>query len=149
MFVIRVGYGYMCIIASRNFDSVLVYNDATIEAPIEFQISIFFSSPLDVNVCSSSHASNDGLSTPTPLTKFLNMPLGEQLLQVFNLVYKGKHPSHILRGFPRVMSYSTIPLIQFYSLISFKFFLPNFFRRGGNSIGCFKMFGLLSFHGLK
>jgi hypothetical protein len=82
------------------------------------------SSPLEVNVCSSNHISNDGLSTPTPITKFLNMPLGEQLFQVFDIMCKGKHPSHILEGFPRITFYSTIQLIQLLLLISLKFFLP-------------------------
>jgi hypothetical protein len=66
VFVIRVGYGFKCITASGNFGSILVCNDATIEAPIEFQILNYFSSPLDVNVYSSSHASSVGLSAPTP-----------------------------------------------------------------------------------
>ncbi len=95
--------------ALGNFDSILVYNDVAIEAPAKFQVSIFFSfSPSNVNVCFYSDVLSDGLSTPTPPTKFLTMPLGEQLFQLFNIVCKGKHPSHIEEGFPRASSFGIV-----------------------------------------
>jgi hypothetical protein len=37
---------------------------------------------------------------PTPPTKFLNMPLVEQLVQEFDIVHKSKCPSHLLEGLP-------------------------------------------------
>jgi hypothetical protein len=43
---------------------------------------------LGVNVCSSSDASSDGLSTQTLLTKFLSMFLGEQMLQMSNTMQR-------------------------------------------------------------
>ncbi len=63
---------------------------------------------LDVNVYSFNDVSGNGLSTHTPPTKFLNMPLGEQMLQMSDTMCKSKHSSHILEGFPRASSSSTV-----------------------------------------
>ncbi len=65
---------------------------------------------LDVNVYSSSDVLGNGLSTHTPPTKFLNMPLGEQMLQMFDTMCKSKCSSHISKGFPKVSSSSTIAI---------------------------------------
>ncbi len=61
-----------------------------------FSFGIFFS----FSACSSSDVLGDGFSMPTPPTKFLNMPLVEQLVQEFDIVHKSKCPSHLLEGLP-------------------------------------------------
>ncbi len=45
---------------------------------------------------------------PTPPTKFLNMPLGEQLVQEFDIVHKSKRPSHLLEGLPWTSSFGIV-----------------------------------------
>jgi hypothetical protein len=55
---------------------------------------------LNINICSSNDALGDGLFTPTPLIEFLSMPLGEQMLQMSDIMHKGKHQSQISKGLP-------------------------------------------------
>ncbi len=103
-----MGSSTLLLLASMNFGSILLCDDATIDTHVEFQVSIFFSlNPSSVNIFSSSDASRDGLSTPTlsPPIEFLSMPLGEQMLQMSNIVCKGKNPSHVLEGFLGALSF--------------------------------------------
>ncbi len=96
-----MGSSTLLLLASMNFGSIMLCDDATIDAHVEFKVSIFiYFSPSSVNIFSSSDASRDGLSTPTlsPPIELLNMPLGEQMLQMSNIVCKGKNPSHVLEG---------------------------------------------------
>ncbi len=81
MFMIKVGSRFKWIATLGNFDSILVCNDVAIKTLTKFQVLEKKNfSPSNVNVCSSNDVLGDGFSTPTPPTKFLNMPLGEQLL---------------------------------------------------------------------
>ncbi len=125
-----MGSNTLLLLASMSFGSILVCDDATTEAPIKFQVSIYFSfSPSHVNVCFSNDASSDGVFTPTPSPpiELLNMPLGEQMLQMSNIVCKGKCPSHILEGFPRASSFSivvanSIPVVNLIQTFHANFF---------------------------
>ncbi len=78
-----MGSSALLIFALMNFGSIMVCDDATTKALVEFQVSIiFFKNPLVVNICSSNDVYSDGLSTPTPspLIELLNKPLGEPML---------------------------------------------------------------------
>ncbi len=91
MFVIKVGYGFKYIVVAYIgelwFDFDLWWCGHWGTHSIS-SIGIFFSKLLGVNVCSSSDASSDGLSTQTLLTKFLSMFLGEQMLQMSNTMQR-------------------------------------------------------------
>jgi hypothetical protein len=50
----------------------------------------------------------DGLPTPSPPTKFMNMLLCEQLLQVFDIVCKGKCPFHFSKGVLRALTFGIV-----------------------------------------
>jgi hypothetical protein len=67
----------------------------------------------------------DGLPTPSPPTKFMNMLLCEQLLQVFDIVCKGKSPFHFSKGVPRALAFdiittNSIPIVGFFQIIPTK-----------------------------
>jgi hypothetical protein len=97
-----------------------------LKTPTKFQALefCFFFNPLDV-VCSLNHVLGDGLPTPSPPTKFLNMFLCEQLLQVFDIGCKGKCPIHFSKGVPIVLSFgivatNSIPIVGFFQILPTK-----------------------------
>lgn len=102
MLVIRVGLGFKCCIKDFVIQLwfVCILDNTPIEGSTKFQLlKVFFSnSPSDV-VCSSSDVSNNDLFTFAPPIDFVNMPLGEQLLQVSNTMHKGKSPFHFSKEF--------------------------------------------------
>ncbi len=122
MFVIRVGLGFKCCIKDFVIQLwfVCILDNTPIEGSTKFQLlKVFFSCSPSYVVCSSNDVSNDDFFT----FAFVNVPLGEQLLQVANIVHKGRGPSHfsgILKASsPSIFSVNSIPIV-----ISFIFFLP-------------------------
>jgi hypothetical protein len=76
----------------------------------KYQRLFSYCSPSNVNVHSSNDPLGDGLFTLAPPTKFVNMPFGEQLLQVFDIMHKSKCPSHFKKEFLSASSYNTITI---------------------------------------
>jgi len=97
-----------------------IVDNATAQTPTKFQVLnfILFFNPSDV-VCSLNDVLSDGLLTPSPPTKLVNMLLCEQLLQVFDIVCKSKCPFHFSKGVPRALSFgivatNSIPIVGFF-----------------------------------
>ncbi len=67
------------------------------------------------------------------------------MLQMLETMHKGKCPSQISKGLLGASSFGTVAVVNFIQILPTK----KIERRIKNSIRSFRMFRLLSFHGLK